>query len=99
MVRISSEQQEEVVKLYRSKKYSIKEILDKTGVRSEQTVYRILAGRDDIEMMRRTSPSKKYSINLDEKAQSIIESVKPRNISQWINELIIKVYEDKNRNK
>ena len=99
MARLSSEQIEEVVRLYRSKKYSIKEILALTGIGSEQTVYRIIAGRDDIEMMRRTSPSKKYSINLDEKAQSIIESVKPRNISQWLNELIIKVYEDKNRNK
>ena len=43
MARLSSEQQEDVVRLYRSKKYSIKEILALTGIGSEQTVYRILA--------------------------------------------------------
>ena len=94
MARLSSEQQEEVVRLYRSKKYSIKEILALTGVGSEQTVYRILAGRDDIEMMRRTSPTKKYSVNLDTEAVRVLETVNPRNISQWINDLIVKAGED-----
>lgn len=94
MARISSEQQEEVVRLYRSKKYSIKEILELTGVRSEQTIYRIIAGRDDIEMMRRTSPTKKYSVNLDTEAVRVLETVNPRNISQWINDLIVKAGED-----
>lgn len=94
MARLSSEQQEEVVRLYRSKKYSIKEILALTGIGSEQTVYRILAGRDDIEMMRRTSPTKKYSVNLDTEAVRVLETVNPRNISQWINDLIVKAGED-----
>lgn len=94
MARLSSEQIEEVVRLYRSKKYSIKEILALTGVGSEQTVYRILAGRDDIEMMRRTSPTKKYSVNLDTEAVKVLETVNPRNISQWINDLIVKAGED-----
>lgn len=94
MARLSSEQQEEVVRLYRSKKYSIKEILALTGIGSEQTVYRILAGRDDIEMMRRTSPTKKYSVNLDTEAVKVLETVNPRNISQWINDLIVKAGED-----
>lgn len=94
MARLSSEQQEEVVKLYRSKKYSIKEILALTGIGSEQTVYRIIAGRDDVEMMRRTSPTKKYSVNLDTEAVRVLETVNPRNISQWINDLIVKAGED-----
>lgn len=94
MARLSSEQIEEVVRLYRSKKYSIKEILALTGVGSEQTVYRIIAGRDDVEMMRRTSPTKKYSVNLDTEAVRVLDTVNPRNISQWINDLIVKVGED-----
>lgn len=94
MARISSEQQEEVVRLYRSKKYSIKEILALTGVGSEQTVYRIIAGRDDVEMMRRTIPTKKVSVNLDNEAVSVLDIVNPRNISQWINDLIVKAGED-----
>ena len=94
MARLSSEQIEEVVRLYRSKKYSIKEILALTGVGSEQTVYRIIAGRDDVEMMRRTSPTKKYSVNLDTEAVRVLETVNPRNISQWINDLIVKAGED-----
>lgn len=94
MARLSSEQQEEVVRLYRSKKYSIKEILALTGVGSEQTVYRIIAGRDDVEMMRRTSPTKKVSVNLDNEAVSVLDIVNPRNISQWINDLIVKAGED-----
>jgi hypothetical protein len=94
MARLSSEQQEEVVRLYRSKKYSIKEILALTGIGSEQTIYRIIAGRDDVEMMRRTSPTKKYSVNLDTEAVRVLDTVNPRNISQWINDLIVKVGED-----
>lgn len=94
MARLSSEQQEEVVRLYRSKKYSIKEILALTGIGSEQTVYRIIAGRDDVEMMRRTSPTKKYSVNLDTEAVKVLDTVNPRNISQWINDLIVKAGED-----
>ena len=94
MARLSSEQIEEVVRLYRSKKYSIKEILALTGIGSEQTVYRILAGRDDVEMMRRTSPTKKYSVNLDTEAVKVLDTVNPRNISQWINDLIVKAGED-----
>lgn len=94
MARLSSEQIEEVVRLYRSKKYSIKEILALTGVGSEQTVYRIIAGRDDVEMMRRTSPTKKYSVNLDTEAVRVLDTVNPRNISQWINDLIVKAGED-----
>lgn len=94
MARLSSEQQEEVVRLYRSKKYSIKEILALTGIGSEQTIYRIIAGRDDVEMMRRTSPTKKVSVNLDNEAVSVLDIVNPRNISQWINDLIVKAGED-----
>lgn len=94
MARLSSEQIEEVVRLYRSKKYCIKEILALTGIGSEQTIYRIIAGRDDVEMMRRTSPTKKYSVNLDTEAVRVLETVNPRNISQWINDLIVKAGED-----
>ena len=45
-------------------------------------------------MMRRTSPTKKYSVNLDTEAVRVLETVNPRNISQWINDLIVKAGED-----
>ena len=45
-------------------------------------------------MMRRTSPTKKYSVNLDTEAVKVLETVNPRNISQWINDLIVKAGED-----
>lgn len=84
MARISSEQQEEVVRLYRSKKYSIKEILSLTGIGSEQTVYRILAGRDDIQRMRRKRPVRKVSITLDEESYKVINRERPKNLSEWV---------------
>ena len=90
MARISSEQQEEVVRLYRSKKYSIKEILSLTGIGSEQTVYRILAGRDDIEMIRRTNPAKKLCVNLDSEAAKCLKEAHPKNVSEWISNCIKK---------
>lgn len=82
--KITLEQIEEVVRLYMSKKYSIKEILVQTGVRSEQTIYRILDGRNDIERMRRKSPVKKISITLDEDTNKIIDKTNPKNLSEWV---------------
>ena len=90
MARISSEQQEKVVRLYRSKKYSIKEILALTGIGSEQTVYRILAGRDDVEMIRRTNPAKKLCVNLDSEAEKCLKKANPKNVSEWISNCIKK---------
>ena len=46
MKLISLEQEEEVVRLYRSEKYTIKQICKMTGVVSEQTIYRILRERN-----------------------------------------------------
>ena len=43
---ISIEQEQEVIRLYRGRKHSIKAIMAKTGVRSEQTIYRILSANN-----------------------------------------------------
>lgn len=91
MVRISNKQIEEVVKLYRSRKYSIKEIIEQTGVRSRQTIYRILDGRDDIQRMRRKRPVRKVSITLDEESYKVINRERPKNLSEWVCSCIKKV--------
>lgn len=88
--KITLEQEEEVVRLYRSKKHSIKEILSLTGIGSGQTVYRILAGRDDIEMIRRTNPAKKLCVNLDSDAAKCLKKAHPKNVSEWISNCIKK---------
>lgn len=88
--KITLEQEEEVVRLYRSRKYSIKKILSLTGIGSEQTVYRILAGRDNIEMIRRTNPAKKLCVNLDAEAAKCLKKANPKNVSEWISNCIKK---------
>ena len=89
--RITLEQEEEAVFLYRSNKYSIKDILEKTGIKSEQTLYRILGSRDIPRMLRKATA--RISLRADEEVSRIIEKEKPRNISEYLCYLIKKGYE------
>lgn len=89
--RITLEQEEEAVFLYRSRKYSIKDILKKTGIKSEQTLYRIFLSRD-LPPMRREATTR-ISLRADEDVARIIEKEKPRNISEYLCNLIKKGYE------
>ena len=89
--RITLEQEEEAVCLYRSHKYSIKDILEKTGIKSEQTLYRILISRDIPTMLRKATA--RISLRADKEVSEIVEKEKPRNISEYLCYLIKKGYE------
>lgn len=91
MKLISLEQEEEVARLYRSEKYTIKQICEMTGVASEQTIYRILKGRN-IPKRKIRIITKKISVSLDYEAELILDKVKPKNLSKYICD-IIKKYE------
>lgn len=89
--RITLEQEEEAVFLYKSHKYSIKDILEKTGIKSERTLYSILISRN-IPQMRREATTR-ISLRADEEVSRIIEKEKPRNRSEYLCNLIKKGYE------
>lgn len=89
--RITLKQEEEAVRLYRSNKYSIKDILAKTGIKSEQTLYRILNSRDIPQMLRKATA--RISLRADKEVSEIVEKEKPRNISEYLCYLIKKGYE------
>ena len=74
MKLISLEQEEEVVRLYRSEKYTIKQICEMTGVASEQTIYRILRERN-IPKRKIRRITKKISVSLDHEAELILDKV------------------------
>lgn len=84
---ISVEQQLLCQKLYKEGNYKIKEIMDITGIRSEQTIYRIL---DNAGIPRRPTRGTvmKASISMDKETADIIKKVNPKNLSEWICELI-----------
>lgn len=90
---ITEEQKKQCIRLYKSKRFSIKEILTKTGIGSEQTVYRIL-DEADIPRQRRNSVHKS-SISFDAETWNIIEQYHPRKLSQFVCEAIKKVYTNK----
>lgn len=84
---IKLEQQEDCIKLYKSGRYKIKEIMSMTGIRSEQTIYRIL---DAAGVPRRPTreTAMKVTISFDKQTFEIIDKVKPKNLSEWICKLI-----------
>ena len=82
------------VKLYKQGKTSIKEIMAQTGIRSEQTVYRILDS-EGIPRQRR-EVAHKSSITFDEGTWCIIERKKPRNLSRFVCEAVKKAHARKN---
>lgn len=88
--RITLKQEEEAVRLYRSHQCSIKDILAKTGIKSEQTLYRILISRDIPPMLRKATA--RISLRADKEVSKIVEREKPRNISEYLCYLIREGY-------
>lgn len=86
--RITLQQEEGVVRLYKTKQYAIREIMERTGVKSEQTIYRILSDYN-IPMIRRKSVSM-ISVNLDEETAQILKKAKPHNVSDFVCKMIKK---------
>lgn len=75
------------VNLYKEGKYKIKEIMALTGIRSEQTVYRIL---DEEKVPRRPKRETvmKATISLDAGAMDVIEKANPKNLSEFVCEAV-----------
>lgn len=88
---ISKEQEQEVIRLYRGRKNSIKQIMAQTGVRSEQTIYRILSA-NNVPKQKTRKPTRRISVGLDEEAESIIRKARPSNISEFVSEMIKRGY-------
>lgn len=90
---ISVDQQVMCEKLYKEGKLKIKEIMAVTGIQSEQTVYRIL---DAAGIPRRPTRDTvmKATISMDKETVDIINRVNPRNLSEWICDLIKKSHND-----
>lgn len=88
---ISIEQEQEVIRLYRGRKHSIKQIMAQTGVRSEQTIYRILSA-NNVPKLKMRKPTRRISVGLDEEAEGIIRKARPRNLSEFVSEMIKRGY-------
>ncbi len=86
---ISKEQRKECVRLYQSGYYPIKQIMRITGIRSEQTIYRIL---DEQGVSRKDKRETHYraTISFDRDSWNIIEKACPYNLSEWVCGLIKK---------
>ena len=89
MKRITLKQEEDVIRLYRSEKYTIKQICEMTGVLSEQTIYRILRERN-IPKRNIRFITKKVSVSLDHETDLILDKIKPKNLSKYICDIIKK---------
>ncbi len=81
------------IRLYNEGALTIKEIMSETGIRSEQTIYRIL---DAAGVPRRPTRQTEWraTISFDESASRIIDMVRPRNLSEWICNLIKEAYKE-----
>ena len=79
----NSEQKELVCKLYKAKKHTIKQIIKETGVRSGQTIYRIL-DENNIPRRPKRETVMKATISFDKKTAGIIKKENPPNLSEWV---------------
>lgn len=88
---IRQPQKDECIRLYKEGILTIKEIMSETGIRSEQTIYRIL---DEAGITRRPSRTTEWrvSISLDKETSDIIDEVRPRNLSAWVCSMIKEAY-------
>ena len=88
---IREEQKKECIRLYQEGALTVEENMDKTGIRSEQTIYRIL---DAADVPRRPARPTGWrtGISFDKETLDIIEEVKPRNISAWVCKMIKKAH-------
>ena len=82
---IIEDKRKECIRLYNEGEYTVKEIMELTGIRSAQTLYRIL---DNAGVKRRPRQAYVRKIVFDEESAAYIARVKPRNLSAWICRLI-----------
>ena len=75
------------VRLYKEGKHKIKEIMALTGIRSEQTIYRIL---DEEGIPRRPTRNTvmKSTISFDRETAEVIKRANPKNLSEFVCEAI-----------
>ena len=85
---LSPEQKTLCIKLYTEDEISIKEILSKTGIRSEPTIYKILK-EAGIEKKRNRKHAKNVTISLDQDTVELIEKIRPKNLSELICEALV----------
>lgn len=88
---IEREKREEVVRLYKEEKHTIKEIMKITGVRSEQTIYAIL-DETHISRFKTRKVVKKISVGVDAELYEIIEKENPKNIAKFVCNMAKKGY-------
>ncbi|SDB77163.1 Helix-turn-helix domain of resolvase [Bacteroides ovatus] len=81
---LTIEQEEQVIALYKQE-FTIKEIIKHTGVKSEQTIYRIL-DKNNIPRRPKLKGVGKVFITVEEDVAQILE--KQTNISLYVNEAI-----------
>lgn len=88
---IKEYQKKECIRLYKEGILTIKEIMVETGIRSEQTIYRIL---DAACIPRRPARPTEWraAISFDKETVEIIDDIRPRNLSAWVCEIIKEVY-------
>lgn len=91
---ITTDQQLLCEKLYKQGKLTIKQIMAETGIRSEQTIYRILDAANIPRRPNRATVLKK-TISFDSDTAKILEKHAEGNISKWICDLIKKNYKKK----
>ncbi|ATV32545.1 hypothetical protein CUC00_08400 [Prevotella intermedia] len=93
---ITEQQKKEVIRLYRLQKYTIKQIMKLTGVRSEQTIYVIL---DEARVPRFKTREivKKISVGLDQELYDIIKKEQPKNVAEWVCERAKEGYYSQNK--
>lgn len=88
---IKEHQKKECIRLYKEGILTIKEIMVETGIRSEQTIYRIL---DAACIPRRPARPTEWraAISFDKETVEIIDDIRPRNLSAWVCKIIKEVY-------
>ena len=91
---ITTDQQLLCEKLYKQGKLTIKQIMAETGIRSEQTIYRILDAANIPRRPNRATVLKK-TISFDRETAKILEKHAEGNMSKWICDLIKKYYKKK----
>ena len=91
---ITTDQQLLCEKLYKQGKLTIKQIMAETGIRSEQTIYRILDAANIPRRPNRATVLKK-TISFDSDTAKILEKHAEGNLSAWICDLIKKNYNKK----
>lgn len=84
---ITSKKQKLCIELYLAGEHTIKQIMSITGIRSEQTIYRILDAENIPRRPSRKSVNK-ISLSVDRETMEIINKANPRNLSEWICNLI-----------